>query len=614
MKVRLLAWLTVMSLAMGWSQIAHCQESARLTAPQLFPAKSLAYVRVDDVTKMKQDIEKMWVGKLSNDADLKPILMEFYSTIVNVTQQIENSVGLNLDELLSIPRGEFAIAFIGSDQPSGRSSRRKNAEKNAEEDPLQLRSPAVAFLLDAGDEIASVQILLNRLQESMPAEMQHTEKMVDRLTIHRYENETSRQQKFGYFIDKGVMVAVSDPDYIEKLALVWLGQVPDWESLADNRRFTSILAQCVGTQGERPQISFYADPMGLFRQFNSQSAAGTAALAMIPALGFDGIQGVGGSSILAPPDFDAISHFHIQLASPRKSVLGLLRPKAGSTTPENWVPENVATYVTINWDFVSTAKAVEQLYNQFRGPEAFQNEVIAPASERLAVDFRKDILEMFEGRITRLEGFVRPITINSGSFVVGIRIKNMQYFKDNVYPKLMEVVESRNAVASESLGSFSFRAIDVPGRRNNDTPMRTPEICFALLDDYLIISDSRYMIKQVADCVNGTIPKLNASLDYQLIAERIELQLQKKECSAISYGRSEESLQMFYELARDPKNRDRLKQVADTNGFMKALLAALEKKDLPPFSVIAKYLAPSGGFLVDDETGLHLMSFDLRRE
>jgi hypothetical protein len=47
---------------------------------------------------------------------------------------------------------------------------------------------------------------------------------------------------------------------------------------------------------------------------------------------------------------------------------------------------------------------------------------------------------------------------------------------------------------------------------------------------------------------------------------------------------------------------------------MRALYDALEANPLPPFSEIAKYLAPGGGMLVSDETGLHYTAFALRRE
>jgi hypothetical protein len=186
-----------------------------------------------------------------------------------------------------------------------------------------------------------------------------------------------------------------------------------------------------------------------------------------------------------------------------------------------------------------------------------------------------------------------------------------------VLPKLLDLVEARTEVVSKTFGELKVNVFE-PGRQranaDTDAPIRQPEICITFIDDYVVISDSEYMMRQIADVLNGSVEPLKNALEYQLIADRIAAQLQEKECSAISYARPEESLQLFYELARDPKNRDRLRDVSDNNGFFKALLAALDKHELPPFSVISKYLAPSGGYLVDDETGLHYMTFSLRRE
>ena len=82
----------------------------------------------------------------------------------------------------------------------------------------------------------------------------------------------------------------------------------------------------------------------------------------------------------------------------------------------------------------------------------------------------------------------------------------------------------------------------------------------------------------------------------------------------MSYQRPEESLRLFYDLANDPSNIERLKSMATNNPFFGALVAALDGKSLPPFEVISKYLAPSGAFVVEEEDGLHYTTFSMRRE
>ena len=58
----------------------------------------------------------------------------------------------------------------------------------------------------------------------------------------------------------------------------------------------------------------------------------------------------------------------------------------------------------------------------------------------------------------------------------------------------------------------------------------------------------------------------------------------------------------------------RLANQAEDNPFFRALNDAVTKNPLPPFAVIAQYLAPGGAIVTDDETGLHYTAFGLRRE
>ena len=603
-----------------YNTCSFAQESnVKLTAPKLFPEKTLLYLRVDDVAELKKDLERSSLGKLAADDQIRPILSEFYGSLVQTTEQMQEAIGLNLDELLSIPTGEMAIALLpgGSAAKIERRRARENKSENnegeaREEVSVRVNRPIVAALLDAGDEISSIKVLLARIEEAAE-NLIHEEKAIDRLTLHRYRNPERSREQFAYFIDDGVIVACTDVGYAELLAEKWLGQLEDAETLAENKKFTSIMSRCVGTEGERPQVSFYVDPLAMVREFVPRNAGTTMGLAMIPALGFDGIEAVGGSWIIAPPDFDAINHMHLQLASPRKAVLGLLRPKSGSTDPENWVPDSVAAYSTINWDISSTIQGIERLYNMFRGDDAFNEQVVNRLSELLELEFRKDVLDNLEGRLTFLQGFVRPVTINSGSNVYAIRLNNVEFFKSKVMPKLMAKIEERTELPTKRFGNLNVRVLKI-GRSVNEEVVRQPEICFTTIDDYLVISDSQYMIRKLVDCIEGRVGPLSEALEYQLISDRIAAQLQDKECAAITFSRPEESLELFYELARDPKNIERLRSLSEDNPFFKSLLNALEKNKLPPFSVISQYLAPSGGFVVEEESGMHYMTFTLRRD
>jgi hypothetical protein len=64
-----------------------------LTAPKLFPTKTLAYVRVDDTRDMKSKMESTGMGKMMNDPQIAPILGTFYSTFVGQLQGMQDVIG-----------------------------------------------------------------------------------------------------------------------------------------------------------------------------------------------------------------------------------------------------------------------------------------------------------------------------------------------------------------------------------------------------------------------------------------------------------------------------------------------------------------------------------------
>ena len=82
----------------------------------------------------------------------------------------------------------------------------------------------------------------------------------------------------------------------------------------------------------------------------------------------------------------------------------------------------------------------------------------------------------------------------------------------------------------------------------------------------------------------------------------------------ISFSRPEEVLKSLYELATKDSTLTALSQGAEENEFFKVLDRAMQGSPLPDFEEIAKYLSPRGAMTISDETGLHTISFTLKRK
>ncbi len=561
----------------------------RPTAPKLFPQKTLLYARVDDTRDMKEKLSMVSMGRVANDPKIKPILESFYSTLTASIEGMQQAIGINLDELLSIPNGELAIALV----------------------PTK-KEPVFCLLIEAGEELPALELMIGRLDAN--ESLVKTKKQVGKIEVVSMGNSNRPNEQMAYFIDSGVFVATNNSDYTETLAKVWTGNGIDHKPLADNRDFTTILSRCVGTEGERPQLSFFVDPIALFREATKSNASSMIALGSIRTVGLDGIKAVGGSVILAPNDFDSIVHGHLLMDNNRRGVLRTIRPKSGSTDPESWVADDVVSYGTLNWDIAKTVKAIAEMVDTFMGEEAFEERVVKEASKNLGVDFRKDILELIDDRISIVQTIVPPKHFNSQSNLYAIHIKEPNRFNTEVLPQIFEKIRSRNAdLKSKLVGDISVYYFDVTpqGEVRN---MRIPKPCACILGKVLLVSDSLEAIEQAIRTDSSGDNLLSDALEFKLVRTRIKAQLKDVETSILSYQRPEESLRLIYDLARDPANIKNLEDMGDNNPFLKSVVTALKSNTLPPFESISKYFAPGGAFVVEEDNGLHYTGFSLRRE
>ena len=597
---RALASLT-MALAIPFS-MAQAAFAERPTAPQIFPAETLVYVRVDDSRDLQAKMNEASTGKMFNDPELKPIVDELYGSAVKLTSQMQEVIGLNLDELLAIPNGELAFGFYYNE-----------------------KKPVILALLEAGDELPALEIILARAEEQAAQEADRSEEQIGDLKLVIWKNRNSSDQEVAYFIDQGVFVGVSQVAAARKLADVWQGKVGEgkekYKTLAENRKFLTVMSQCVGSEGERPQASFYVDPIAIVRESinSSGNAGGAAVLAILPALGVDGIQSAGGSMILGTKEFDSIIHAHLQLASPRRGLLEVLRPKNGSTEPEAWVPADVGSYMTLNWDVPKTISAIAKIFDNFQGEDAFKGQ-LERAGTQIEMNIQEDFIDQVAGRVSLIQGFVKPFRINSGTNLLAVQLKDPAKFKETTLPKINSFIEKRGrgAVPTAKSGTTgTFFTLEGARQRENGPPadiVRQPKVCYGVLDDYFIISDDTYMVDELISTKEGRRDLLSDSEQYKSIVSKVKEQLREKESSVLMFQRPEESLRVFYEMARDPANKERLKESSANNPVFAALSQILDKHELPPFSVVEKYLTPTGAFVTEDESGLHYTAFSLKRE
>jgi hypothetical protein len=583
----LLLCVAAAAAALTTAQSATAQP--RPTAPQILPHTTLAVVRVPDTQLLVDRFQHTALGQIANDQRIKPLVAQMYQSAQDAFKQIEAQVGLPLNEILKIPQGEISVAFVA---------------------PPDLEQPAgVVVVIDTKDQVASARKLI-------AAAEQIAQKRGGGRAVERFGNEeiaifSGLGPTPVYAIEReGLFIFATARQHIETLAANYSGAGLE-KTLAESDKYNTVMNRCFTAGEEQPQITWYVDPIALVRRLASGSLAATG-LALFPVLGLDGLQAVGGSMTFATTELDEIQHLHVLLDNPRMGVIDAVALASGDMNPEPWVPGDCITYSTIHWDLKKTMHVSSKLFNGIMGDGELERQIRTRVSEPLGADFETEILPLLTGRATHVQWVEKPVRINSVTTIVGVQLKDPQAFRP-VLDKILQRHASR--VEKQRYGAYDYWLIKAGGNRQRDLGpnLRQPLPCVGIVGDCLLMTDSLKAYQEAITAQTNPDNNLTSSLDFKLIASKIRRQPGGDAPSALQFSRPEEGMRFWYDLAMSENTRKRLAEGADRNRFFGSLNQALKDNPLPPFSVLAEYLAPGGGMITSDETGIHYMTFTLKR-
>ncbi len=559
----------------------------RPPAPRLLPDTTVALLSIADAPEMAQRFMNTAMGRMSRDPQMKPLVGHLYGSLTEAVAGVQDQIGLSLPELLDIPQGEIALAVVA---------------------PEDVR-PAIVLLLDVGNQLPKARKLLDRLTTRLEESgSRRSEQTVAGTKLITYEGGGAGRRIIHFEKDATIVVG-SDPQVLLQLLAVWNGAKGN--TIADNPDFAAVMRRCRGAGNEKPQLTFYADPIGIMRAIGQENTSVRVAVAVLPALGVDSLRGVGGAVTFDTGQFDSVMHAHVLLAPPRSGVIKMIALESGDSTPERWVPADVASYTTLHWNVEQTFTELASLYDSFNGEGALAQLLQRRFLEPTGLDLEKELLPALEGRVTYISWFERPVTPQSQAMLLALKLKDTKVFHKAV-DRLLTL--GAGSIVKETWAGKTYYQVRPPLPDGVPPNQRPPQPCFGILDDYLLVTNRLGLYKKVVTTLAQGSQSLADDPEFKLITGKIRRQSGGKTPALISFDRPEESVRWLYELAASQQTRETLGQQAENSRFFKALDKALKENPLPPFAVLRRYLAPGGGMVVDDQTGLHYMAFTLRRE
>jgi hypothetical protein len=468
-------------------------------------------------------------------------------------------------------------------------------------------------LVEAGQKLSTARKLVGYMQAKM--KQRGDEKTSEtwretEMTVFQSPTGPNLPKSQAVFFERDETIAlISDLEVAKQVLSAWRGA--EKSTLANRREFTTIMEQCAGSGDEQPQLTYFVDPIKLAKSATSGNMALQVWLSILRPLGLDGLLGFGGSLILGDERFERIHHTHVLLDSPQTGVLEILSPRPGDVTPEVWVPNDIATYMTVHWDFQKSYSALVEVYDFFKEEGSWDADVVGLMRGQFGVDIEQDILAALEGRITRFawidESTRRQTTL------LGLKLKDASAFRLTLEKMASH---ARNQFVKRTVAGVDTYYFASRRRAGNADGLarRLPNSHVAIFGDYLLLTESEELLKRVAATKKGDSQPLGEELDFKLIAGRIRRTAGGTQPSMIWFKRPEVTLRATYEMMRDEETINRLSALAEGNAMFRALHAALTENPLPPFDVLEKYFAFSGGLATSDETGIHIVGLTYRRK
>jgi hypothetical protein len=545
------------------------------------PASTVGYLKIEDASKLRAQFKASQFGQLIADPAIAPLKQDVIAQMEEPSKKIQETLGVTLGELLTLPQGAVTIAFVnkGGDDPKH----------------------AIALLAsaDAGENQAKMaDVMAKATKEAGAKNKVATEKFKDStLTIIR-ENDDDKEPLVWTQVGSTFHIS-SDVDALKDLISNLSGRA---ESLATNENFQSTMKGLGGS----PQVSLFLDVTQIIKLAVASAPGGNAAQleAQLQITGINGFKSLGAGFDFNQGDFDQVLKIFLYSPGPAQGLLKIFAMPPIDLKPQAWVPASANAYQSFSWDLDAAWKAVSDLAKA-NGMDG----IIAQAQQGIGgpngdFDFKKDVFGPLGNRLSYVSDFKKPITEKSQRALAAVALDDEKAFQ-NTFNKILDLTHAspkKRDFQGVTIYDFEVPA-NLPNAGQNGINIEGP-ISVAITKGNLFISTEPTFLEQA---LRSGGPALVDSPEYLAVAKKLPAKN-----SLISFDRTEEQARLLYNMVKGDGLQKALDQANANNGAK--VKNPIDPKKIPDFSVFAKYLGQGGTYGIQDEQGMTITSFMLRKE
>lgn len=427
--------VSLFAIYLSWSVVA---QAASPPSETIFPNTTKGWVSLPNVDLLRADFKLTQLGKFVDDPVMKPFMDDLGEQLEDKLNEAGVKLGLKFADLDGVYGGEVATGMI-------------------KPDAKDKSSHALALVVDITGKAAPARDLLAKIDKNLLAKgAKKASRKAGATTLIIYSLPREAGVAAGgtaiYAIEGNTLLA-SDH---EGMLVGMLGRLSG--KAADSLGLTEAYKQVAGkVHGEvdplETHVRWFMEPLGYAEAARAANGGkvkrGLDKLKVFREQGFAAIQGIGGRVDFHHADHEVLHQTFVYApADPRaKSPLKYLKaanildfPNSQELEVQDWVPNGVSTYLTLNLNIEQAFKHFGSLFDAFAADPGTWEEVIGgletdPSGPQ--IDVNAELIDRLGQRVTAITDYRLPIKPTSERVLVAIELNAKV---DDVEGKVLDAI------------------------------------------------------------------------------------------------------------------------------------------------------------------------------
>jgi len=612
----------------------------------LFPATTKGWISVPNVDMLRADFKLTQLGKLIEDPVMQPFMEDLGKQLEEKLDDAGVKLGLKFSDLDGVYGGEVATGML-----------KPEAKKD---------SHAVALTVDVTGKNAAAVALLAKIDKNLIAKgaVKASKKLgATTLVIYTLPMKAGVKlpEKAIYAMEGDTLIASDNEGVLVGMLGRLGGKAAD--SLGATVPYKQVTAKVHGKKAPLDtHLRWFIEPLGYAEATRAANGGkvkrGLDKLKTLREQGFASIQGIGGRVDFHDGEHEVLHQSYVYAPADPKAKDGdkyvkaaniLDFPNGDNLEVQDWVPNTVSSYLTLNWNLQKAFEHFGSLFDAFAEDPGTWDEIVGglesdPNGPEINLD--KELIAHLGQRVTAIVDHTHPIHPACERVLVAIELNPKDKAAEK---KVMDAIKKLMKVEKDA------RAIQIEGHDAWEVAERTEE---AVIPDLIIDSPEFVALegKAVEEVVavappaerkiNWAVTVANGHLIFGthvgLIADVLNekdkaaqltnaadlarvrkalVKLGSKEDSFRFFTRTDEACHPTFELLKKglmPKAETilgrSLNQVFAPTKKGELRKQEIDGKKLPEWAKIAGYFGPAGTYVQSEDEGWLIKGCLLKHE